>query len=160
MAVIRHQMIYDLSAWCGCWFVVYIRKFIYKFFKVCAFLITRLLQEVRRLTSKPVNNTIWVAVVTPTDRPKSVRNRCVIELFCGVVCAVTLPLWHFCWCRDFCHRTESDLFLFCLVILPGVWDKPIPDVNHIWDQKTLTQNYLEKSNVHFISTCIFHVFRQ
>ena len=23
----------------------------------------------------------WVAVVTPTDRPKSVRNRCLIELF-------------------------------------------------------------------------------
>ena len=32
-----------------------------------------------------------MAVVTPTDRPKSVRNRCVIELFCGVVCVVTLP---------------------------------------------------------------------
>ena len=30
---------------------------------------------------KPVNHTSWVAVVTPTDRPKSVRNRCVIELF-------------------------------------------------------------------------------
>ena len=28
-----------------------------------------------------VNNTSWVAVVTPTDRPKSVRNRCVIECF-------------------------------------------------------------------------------
>ena len=39
-----------------------------------------------------VNQTSWVAVVTPTDRPKSVRNRCVIELFCGVVCVVTLPL--------------------------------------------------------------------
>ena len=26
-----------------------------------------------------------MAVVTPTDRPKSVRNRCVIELFSGVV---------------------------------------------------------------------------
>ena len=26
-----------------------------------------------------------MAVVTPTDRPKSVRNRCLIELFCGVV---------------------------------------------------------------------------
>ena len=25
-------------------------------------------------------------VVTPTDRPKSVCNRCVIELVCGVVC--------------------------------------------------------------------------
>ena len=39
-------------------------------------------------------------------------NRCLIELFCGVVCVVTLPFWHFCWCRGFCHRTESDLFLF------------------------------------------------
>ena len=28
-----------------------------------------------------VNHTSWVAVVTPTDRPKSVRNRCVIKLF-------------------------------------------------------------------------------
>ena len=38
-----------------------------------------------------VNHTSWVAVVTPTDRPKSFRNRCVIELFCGVVCVVTFP---------------------------------------------------------------------
>ena len=29
----------------------------------------------------PSNPSSWVAVVTPTDRPKSVRNRCVIELF-------------------------------------------------------------------------------
>ena len=29
--------------------------------------------------------------VTPTDHPKSVRNRCVIELFCGVFYVVTLP---------------------------------------------------------------------
>ena len=27
------------------------------------------------------NHTSWVAIVTPTDRPKSVRNLCVIELF-------------------------------------------------------------------------------
>ena len=59
-----------------------------------------------------VNHTRWVAVVTPTDCPKSIHNRCVIELFCGVVCVVILPFWHFCWCRGFCHRTESDLFLF------------------------------------------------
>ena len=38
-----------------------------------------------------VNHTSLVAVVTPTDRPKSVRNRCVIELFCGVVCVVISP---------------------------------------------------------------------
>ena len=59
-----------------------------------------------------VNHTSLVAVVTPTDRPKSVRNRYLIELFCGVVCVVTLPFWHFRWCRGFCHRTESDLLLF------------------------------------------------
>ena len=27
-------------------------------------------------------------------------------------CVVTLPFWHFCWCRGFCHRTGSDLLLF------------------------------------------------
>ena len=27
------------------------------------------------------NHTSWVAIVTPTDRPKSVWNRCVIEVF-------------------------------------------------------------------------------
>ena len=29
------------------------------------------------------NHTSWVAIATPTDRPKSVRNRCVIEGFGG-----------------------------------------------------------------------------
>ena len=62
-----------------------------------------------------VNHTSWVAVVTPTDRPKSVRNCCLIELFCCVVCVVTLPFWHFCWCMGFCHRTGSYLLLFVFV---------------------------------------------
>ena len=31
-----------------------------------------------------MDHTSWVAIVTPTDRPKSVRNRCVIEVFVGV----------------------------------------------------------------------------
>ena len=61
-----------------------------------------------------VNHTSWVAVVTLTDRPKSVRNCCLIELFCGVFCVVTMPFLHFCWCRGFCHRTGSDLLLFVL----------------------------------------------
>ena len=81
---------------------------------MCVLLITRLLRGVGRWARKPVNHTSWVAVVTPTDRPKSVRNRCLIELFCGVVFVVALPFWHFCWCRGFCHRTGSDLLLFVL----------------------------------------------
>ena len=83
---------------------------------MCVILIKRLLRLVGRWAREPVNHTSWVAVVTPTDRPKSVRNRCLIELFCGVVCVVTLPFWHFCWCKGFCHRTESDLFLFLLLL--------------------------------------------
>ena len=61
-------------------------------FKCASFaLITRLLRLVGRWARKPVNHTSWVALVTPTDRPKSVRNRCLIELFCGIVCVVTCP---------------------------------------------------------------------
>ena len=79
---------------------------------MCVLLITRLLQGVGRWSRKPVNHTSLVAVVTPTDLPKSVRNCGLIELFCGVVCVSTLPFWHFCWYRGFCHRTGSDLLLF------------------------------------------------
>ena len=52
---------------------------------MCVLLITRLLRLVGRLSArKPVNHTSWVTAVTPTDRPKSVRNSCVIIVFGGV----------------------------------------------------------------------------
>ena len=78
------------SARGGCWFVVYIRRFNSKFLNV-SFGLQGCFGEWEGLARKPVNHTSWMAVVTPTDRPKSVRNRCVIELFCGVVFVVTLP---------------------------------------------------------------------
>ena len=83
---------------------------------MCVLLITRLLRGVGRWARKPVNHTSWVAVVTPADRPRSVHNCCLIELFCGVVCVVTLPFWPFCWCRGFCHRTGFRSPPFCLEI--------------------------------------------
>ena len=43
------------------------------------------------------NNTSWMAVDTLTDRPKSVRNRCVIEGISGVFCVVTLLFGIFLW---------------------------------------------------------------
>ena len=47
-------------------------------------MITQFLRLLGRLGSrKPDNHTSWVAVATPTDRPKSVRNRCLIEVFEG-----------------------------------------------------------------------------
>ena len=69
------------SAWGGCWFVVYIRRFIYKFINVGLFDNTAVAWSWKVGPVNQVNHTSRVAVVTPTDRPKSVHNRCVIELF-------------------------------------------------------------------------------
>ena len=72
---------YDLSAWSGCWFDVYIRRFIYKILNVYPFDYTAVAGSGKIGTVNQVNHTSWVAVVTPTDRPKSVRNRCLIDFF-------------------------------------------------------------------------------
>ena len=64
--------------------------FIYMFLNVCPFDHTAVAGS-GKVDPYPVNHTSWVAIVTPTNRPKSVRNRCLIEHFCGVVCVVTLP---------------------------------------------------------------------
>ena len=37
-----------------------------------------------------INHTSWLVAVAQTDRPKSVCNRCVIKVFGGVLCVVTL----------------------------------------------------------------------
>ena len=60
-------------------------RFIYIFLNVCPFDYTSAAGSWKVGPVNQVNHTSWVAVVTPTDRPTSVRNRCVIELFCGVV---------------------------------------------------------------------------
>ena len=83
---------HDLSAWGGCRFVIYIlRRFIYKFLNVSPFDYTAVAGRGKVGPVNQVNHTSWAAVVTPTDRSKSVHNRCVIEPFCGVFCVVTLP---------------------------------------------------------------------
>ena len=73
--------LYDLSAWGGCWFVVYIRRFIFKFLNVCPFDYTAVAGSRKVGLVNLVNHTSSVTVVIPTDRPKSVRNLCVIKLF-------------------------------------------------------------------------------
>ena len=71
---------YNLSAWGGCWFVVYIRRFIYNFLNLYPFYYQAVAGIGKVGPVNQVNHTSWVAVATPTDRPKSLRNRCVIEL--------------------------------------------------------------------------------
>ena len=66
-------------------------RFIYKFLNVFPFDYTAVAGNRKVGPVNQVNHTSWVAIVTPTDRPKSVRNCSVIELFCGVVSVVILP---------------------------------------------------------------------
>ena len=62
-----------------------------QFLNVCPFDYTAVVGSGKVGPVNQVNHTLLVAVVTPTVSPKSVRNRCVIELFCDVVCVVTSP---------------------------------------------------------------------
>ena len=66
-----------------------------------------------------------MAVFTPTDRPKSVHNRCVIKDFGGVCVLSRCFLGLFYECRGFSHRTESDLFLFAFSTLWLLYTFPI-----------------------------------
>ena len=52
-----------------------------------------------------------MTVVTPTDRPKSVRNRCVIEVF-GDVCVLSFGFRIFCCCRGFVIGLSQISFFF------------------------------------------------
>ena len=67
------------------------RRFIYNFLNVCPFDYKAVAGSGKVGPVNQVNHTSWVAIVSPTDRPKSVRNRSVIEPFCCVVCVVILP---------------------------------------------------------------------
>ena len=82
---------------------------------MCVLLITRLLRGVGMWARKPVNHTSWVALVTPTDRPKSVCNRCLIELFCGVVCVATCPFDISVGVGAFVIGLGQISSLFCLI---------------------------------------------
>ena len=80
---------YDLSTLVGCWSSVSVRRIIYKIVYVCPFDYTVFV--VRGKVGYPVNrfnHTCWMTVDTPNDRLKSDRNRCVIEVFGGVLCVV------------------------------------------------------------------------
>ena len=68
---------------------------------MCVILITQLLRLVIRLGSRK-----WVAVVTPTDRPKSVRNclvfSCFLAVSVGVMAFVIRP-------RNFVENPDANL---------------------------------------------------
>ena len=93
-----------------------------------------------------VNHTSWVAVVTPTDRPKSVRNCCWIELFVALFVLSLCPFdisvgvgafviglgqissflclhiqmhnLKFIFTDKYCHCLIKKMFLYSILIFP------------------------------------------
>ena len=53
-----------------------------------------------------------MAIVSQTDRPKPVRNRCVIQVFGSIFVLDTLFFCILYGSGGFCHRNESDISLF------------------------------------------------
>ena len=100
----------------GCWSSVSIGRIIYNFLYMCPFDYTAIAVVGRLGSVNRFNDTSWMSVVTLNDRPKSVRNRCVIEFFGGVF-VLSIGCWIFCWYRGFRHRTESNLVVFLLLYL-------------------------------------------
>ena len=77
---------------------------------MCVILITRRLRLVGSLGSrKPVLPHQFGGFRYSTDRPKSVRNRCVIEVFWWRLCVVMLLFGFFCRYRGFCHDWVRSL---------------------------------------------------
>ena len=71
-----------------CFVVLYrlYKEFYFQIFKCVSFWLHCFCCEWEGWARKPLKHTRWVAVVTPTDRPKSVHNRCVIEYFVVFLC--------------------------------------------------------------------------
>ena len=67
-----------------------------------------------------------MTVVTPADRPKSARSRCVIEVLVAFLCCPFVFEFSV-GIRDFCHRIVSDLLLFLFVKYTrrAKYDRPV-----------------------------------
>ena len=93
---------YGLSALVGCWYSIFIRRIVYKFLNACPFDYTAFAVswKVEILLSGLTTPVGWLSL-PPTDRPKSIRKRCVIEVV-GAVCLLSCCFLCFYVCvRDF-----------------------------------------------------------
>ena len=75
------------------WRSLYMEDWLHFFLKF-VLLIARLLRELESWARKPVTTLIWWLFITPTEHPRSVSNRCVIEHF-GCLFVLTLFFFYF-----------------------------------------------------------------
>ena len=117
---------YDLSALVCCWSSVSrsIRRIIYKFLNVCPFDYTAVSGKVVR-TLTGLTTPVGLTAVTPTGLPKSVHNRCVIEIFLWLFYVVTMLFGFFCGCRAFVIGLSQISFSFFHLLTDQIVDKKV-----------------------------------
>ena len=151
---------YDISAWSGCWFDVYIRRFIYKFLNVCPFDYMAVGGSGKVGPVNQVNHTSWVAVATPTDRPKSVRNRCLIELFVALFVLSLCPFDISMSVGAFViGLSQISSFLSSYLSHPGIWSSLHVEVN-IDLQAALFLCFSWKQNIESTEECSNSIARK
>ena len=69
---------------------------------MCPFDYTAVAGSGKEGTVNRIDHTSRIAVVTPSDRYKSVRNRCEIELFGGITVLILCACLTIMLCRGFC----------------------------------------------------------
>ena len=109
---------YGLSAFVGYWSSAFIRRIIYTFLNVCSFDYWAF--AVSGKVGIPVNRFNPISLVTifiPTGRPKSVRDRCVIEFF-GCVVVFSRSFLGFSvgvWAFVIGQSQISSFFTYCII---------------------------------------------
>ena len=103
------------------------------FLIVCPFDYTAGAGEWEGWARKLVNHTSWVAVISPTDRPRSVRHRCVTVLFGGVVVLSLCPFDSSVGIRAFVIGLSqiSSIFLFQLLHVTEFFGHEYSNVHEI-----------------------------
>ena len=106
---------YDLSAWGGCWFDVYIRRFIYKFLNVCPFDYTVVAGSGKVGPVNQVNHTNRMDVVCChlIDRPQSVPQlSCNHTLQFSKTLRLNRNAIFQCLVMQFCHLKSFKCYIF------------------------------------------------
>ena len=100
-----------------------------------------------------------MAIVTPTDRPKSVRNRCVIEVLLAFVCC-NVAVWVFLWMQGafIIGLSQISSFFFLVTRLSYILHFKNIEQRSLWCHAPTFSSSLDQStnsDMHLRSDCLF-----
>ena len=81
----------------------------------------------------------WLSLLQLTVLSRSeivVKSKFLVACLCFHV-----AFWNCLWCRGFCHRTESDLFLFLLQLLQYMYHRIRLEWTHVGQYMVVSNKY-------------------